>query len=291
MYFTWCVWTLYARTLKHNQTSNWQICVFLFFLSRLSWFDGSGMGFCLEYPTIGLHAISRDVSAYPQEHLYVMVNGKLGGEKINHFYCRSRRCLEKSHLPSIFHLLLKVPSSEHMLILFFVCLYNPCREKYLLSNVHKTKSSVFTSRSLLCFVSCAHTHEDAHVHMRYTFLPTISVQFETGGLSACFCLYEFLTVCVCVTCMISPSPLSQMRMRQKWQRKQMMMKKTPASAAAMMTMTKEWSQRFDLYPAIRRHVSDKAEDQIQILFCCFLMPEPESYFYAFGHHSDQFWSF
>ncbi|TMS07846.1 Methylosome subunit pICln [Larimichthys crocea] len=48
--------------------------------TRLSWFDGSGLGFCLEYPTIGLHAISRDVSAYPQEHLYVMVNGKLGDE-------------------------------------------------------------------------------------------------------------------------------------------------------------------------------------------------------------------
>lgn len=48
--------------------------------TRLSWFDGSGMGFSLEYPNIGLHAISRDVSAYPQEHLYVMVNGKLTGE-------------------------------------------------------------------------------------------------------------------------------------------------------------------------------------------------------------------
>lgn len=44
------------------------------------WFDGSGVGFSLEYPTIGLHAISRDVSAYPQEHLYIMVNGKLTGE-------------------------------------------------------------------------------------------------------------------------------------------------------------------------------------------------------------------
>ncbi|XP_045071906.1 methylosome subunit pICln-like isoform X3 [Coregonus clupeaformis] len=45
--------------------------------TRLSWFDGSGMGFSLEYPTISLHAISRDLSAYPQEHLYVMVNAKL----------------------------------------------------------------------------------------------------------------------------------------------------------------------------------------------------------------------
>lgn len=48
--------------------------------TRLSWFDGSGLGFALEYPSIGLHAISRDVSAFPQEHLYVMVNGKLSEE-------------------------------------------------------------------------------------------------------------------------------------------------------------------------------------------------------------------
>ncbi|CAL8363599.1 unnamed protein product [Merluccius merluccius] len=48
--------------------------------TRLSWFDGSGMGFSLEYPTIGLHAISRDLGAFPQEHLYVMVNAKLSDE-------------------------------------------------------------------------------------------------------------------------------------------------------------------------------------------------------------------
>ncbi|XP_029570946.1 methylosome subunit pICln [Salmo trutta] len=48
--------------------------------TRLSWFDGSGMGFSLEYPTISLHAISRDFSTYPQEHLYVMVNAKLNDE-------------------------------------------------------------------------------------------------------------------------------------------------------------------------------------------------------------------
>ncbi|XP_042190510.1 methylosome subunit pICln isoform X2 [Callorhinchus milii] len=46
--------------------------------SRLAWFDGSGMGFSLEYPNISLHAVSRDLTVYPQEHLYVMVNGKLG---------------------------------------------------------------------------------------------------------------------------------------------------------------------------------------------------------------------
>ncbi|XP_036441483.1 methylosome subunit pICln isoform X2 [Colossoma macropomum] len=48
--------------------------------SRLSWFNGSGMGFSLEYPSISLHAISRDLSAYPREHLYVMVNKKLDDE-------------------------------------------------------------------------------------------------------------------------------------------------------------------------------------------------------------------
>ncbi|MEQ2175548.1 hypothetical protein GOODEAATRI_018963 [Goodea atripinnis] len=54
---------------------------------RLSWFDGSGLGFALEYPSIGLHAISRDVSAYPQEHLYVMVNGKLNVESMFSAMC------------------------------------------------------------------------------------------------------------------------------------------------------------------------------------------------------------
>ncbi|XP_064144812.1 methylosome subunit pICln isoform X2 [Loxodonta africana] len=46
--------------------------------SRLSWLDGSGLGFSLEYPAISLHAVSRDLNAYPREHLYVMVNAKFG---------------------------------------------------------------------------------------------------------------------------------------------------------------------------------------------------------------------
>lgn len=49
------------------------------FFSRLSWLDGSGLGFSLEYPTISLHAVSRDLNAYPREHLYVMVNAKFEG--------------------------------------------------------------------------------------------------------------------------------------------------------------------------------------------------------------------
>ncbi|KAM8975827.1 methylosome subunit pICln [Pelodytes ibericus] len=46
--------------------------------SRLAWLNGSGLGFILEYPSISLHAISRDTTAYPEEHLYVMVNKKIG---------------------------------------------------------------------------------------------------------------------------------------------------------------------------------------------------------------------
>uniref|UniRef100_A0A8P0TBM6 Methylosome subunit pICln n=2 Tax=Canis lupus familiaris TaxID=9615 RepID=A0A8P0TBM6_CANLF len=48
--------------------------------SRLSWLDGSGLGFSLEYPTISLHEVSRDLNAYPREHLHVMVNAKFGEE-------------------------------------------------------------------------------------------------------------------------------------------------------------------------------------------------------------------
>uniref|UniRef100_A0A673GIZ4 Methylosome subunit pICln n=1 Tax=Sinocyclocheilus rhinocerous TaxID=307959 RepID=A0A673GIZ4_9TELE len=55
--------------------------------AHLSWFDGSGMGFCLEYPSISLHAISRDLSAFPEEHLYVMVNAKLDVEPMFSAMC------------------------------------------------------------------------------------------------------------------------------------------------------------------------------------------------------------
>ncbi|XP_010126269.1 PREDICTED: methylosome subunit pICln, partial [Chlamydotis macqueenii] len=50
-------------------------------LRRLSWLENSGVGFSLDYPTISLHAVSRDLSAYPSEHLYVMVNAKFGEEE------------------------------------------------------------------------------------------------------------------------------------------------------------------------------------------------------------------
>ncbi|XP_074048730.1 methylosome subunit pICln-like isoform X4 [Macrotis lagotis] len=44
--------------------------------SLLCWLDGSGIGFSLDYPTISVHDVSRDLNAYPKEHLYVMVNAR-----------------------------------------------------------------------------------------------------------------------------------------------------------------------------------------------------------------------
>jgi len=45
--------------------------------SRVSWVSEEGQGFSLEYPAISLHAISRDVNAFPKECLYLMIDAKL----------------------------------------------------------------------------------------------------------------------------------------------------------------------------------------------------------------------
>jgi len=45
--------------------------------SRLSWVSDGGDGFSLEYPAISIHAVSRDLSAYPQECVYLMLDTKL----------------------------------------------------------------------------------------------------------------------------------------------------------------------------------------------------------------------
>lgn len=41
--------------------------------------ESNGLGFSLLYPGISLHAISRDLSAFPHECLYLMIDGKLPG--------------------------------------------------------------------------------------------------------------------------------------------------------------------------------------------------------------------
>lgn len=67
--------------------SNYSLFFFFFLplFSRLSWLENSGVGFSLDYPTISLHAVSRDLNAYPWEHLYVMVNARFEGKPHNPF--------------------------------------------------------------------------------------------------------------------------------------------------------------------------------------------------------------
>jgi len=43
----------------------------------VTWLSDSGQGFTLNYPSISLHAISRDQNAFPKPCLYVMFDGKL----------------------------------------------------------------------------------------------------------------------------------------------------------------------------------------------------------------------
>ena len=42
--------------------------------------ESDGLGFSLQYPGISCHAISRDLSSFPHECLYLMIDGKLPGE-------------------------------------------------------------------------------------------------------------------------------------------------------------------------------------------------------------------
>ncbi|XP_037562653.1 methylosome subunit pICln isoform X1 [Dermacentor silvarum] len=46
--------------------------------SRVSWVGQNSSGFSLEYPSVALHALSRDLRAFPEECLYLMIDGDLG---------------------------------------------------------------------------------------------------------------------------------------------------------------------------------------------------------------------
>lgn len=48
--------------------------------SRVSWVGQDSSGFSLEYPSVALHALSRDLQAFPEECLYLMIDGDLGEE-------------------------------------------------------------------------------------------------------------------------------------------------------------------------------------------------------------------
>jgi len=51
--------------------------------SALTWQNPAGHGFQLQYPSIQLHAVSRDTSAFPEQCLYLMVEGSVAGEELS----------------------------------------------------------------------------------------------------------------------------------------------------------------------------------------------------------------
>ncbi|XP_074657438.1 methylosome subunit pICln-like [Tubulanus polymorphus] len=48
--------------------------------NKVCWVSAGGQGFNLEYPSIVLHAISKDTSSFPRPCLYLQVEGKLDAE-------------------------------------------------------------------------------------------------------------------------------------------------------------------------------------------------------------------
>merc|ERR1711874_795334 len=48
--------------------------------ARVSWVGIQGQGFSLEYPHIALHAVSRDLTVFHQECLYLMIDVRLVDE-------------------------------------------------------------------------------------------------------------------------------------------------------------------------------------------------------------------
>eukprot|EP00918_Siedleckia_nematoides_P029605 GHVU01063810.1.p1 GENE.GHVU01063810.1~~GHVU01063810.1.p1 ORF type:complete len:222 (+),score=31.25 GHVU01063810.1:18-683(+) len=46
--------------------------------SQVTWVSADGRGFCMDYPSISLHAVSRDLNAFPNECLYLMVENLIG---------------------------------------------------------------------------------------------------------------------------------------------------------------------------------------------------------------------
>ena len=67
--------------------------------SQVSWLNSGGQGFGLEYPNISLHAVSRDVSSFPSECLYLMVEGRLIGKSKSTFQnIKSRNTMTVSNI-------------------------------------------------------------------------------------------------------------------------------------------------------------------------------------------------
>jgi len=76
------------NTIAHVQASDLGKGTLYIAESRVSWVSEAGQGFSLEYPAISLHAVSRDVSTYPHDCLYLLLDAKIDelttGQPIDH---------------------------------------------------------------------------------------------------------------------------------------------------------------------------------------------------------------
>lgn len=76
------------NTLAHVQASDLGKGTLYIAESRVSWVSDAGQGFSLEYPAISLHAVSRDVSTYPHDCLYLLLDARIDelttGQPVEH---------------------------------------------------------------------------------------------------------------------------------------------------------------------------------------------------------------
>lgn len=137
-----------------------------FFLSQVSWFDGSGMGFSLEYPTIGLHAISRDTGTYPQEHLYVMVNGKLKGKSDKLMFNQNNMFLLENGLENLWLSSLMASKCESLMLLSYVSPQKTCLKKVTWPRFSITPPLHMSSA---CMFPC-------YTHFQWSYLSQLIIQ-------------------------------------------------------------------------------------------------------------------
>lgn len=81
--------------------------------SGVYWQNEAGQGLVLEYPSISLHAISRDTSSFPHECIYLMTD--ISGILLEIFYCgafEQASSLFNTHVVMIRHK--QIPKREKM---------------------------------------------------------------------------------------------------------------------------------------------------------------------------------
>ncbi len=56
--------------------------------SNLIWKKDNDEGLCIEYPSMALHAVSRDLVAFPHECIYIMLDKNIASKLLIPLYCK-----------------------------------------------------------------------------------------------------------------------------------------------------------------------------------------------------------